>query len=534
MRSCCLLLSLLCCLLDAADAPVALTVRAQMPWANQEAYTPVLVFIESNKDQDILLEASTYNNDSSVSRTVSVKAGQRHRETLLLPSSGIRISNATLKWRSNSGNTGETHCSATTNYRHTLFAVCDRDNSLDGNEFLNQLPDSRHSSSGQRYIDIQSTSIPDYWQGIPLWLGLLLTPTAERNLTTAQQQALAQWQRAGGHLFVTTRQQQTVWGNRGCHATLANNSLEHNPVRSALNGINSEINATIRQYQVPGTDEVPVAAFVMILFLFITVVGPLNYWWVRRNQQLHLFLITTPIISGIFCLVLGLFGLLSDGLSAHRSVIELTRIDHQHKQACTWTNVSWFSGLSPGAIAVSNDSEVRLIDRDVYDRHRYYNDAAKQFEASWANQQMLNGDWLLSRTHQQIQYTRPHTEERRLLLHQEDGTYFIENGFDQELLFLTWQDASERVWECQQVQSGQRAQLTLRRKQKRINAENPAYHVNRFAPNVQHIWNQHEKQPLHFTAAFAAPLYPVPGPEAEDNEDPRVLLCGLLLVEGQP
>ncbi len=505
----------------------SLIVRGQIPWANQESYTPVLVHLESNIDDSITLRVKASGNSISAQKTVSVKAGQRHTETVLLPSSLTEIHSATIQWQSNAnGKTGTAHCSRNIEYRQTNVLVIDRDKSIVGNEFLNDLPEPKFSYHGQKYIDLESNIIPDYWQGIPLWLCLVITPTAERNLTPPQIRALQQWHHSGGSLFFTNEELQSKWSlQRGVVAELAN---EHHPraLHQAVNLNNAQIRSSINQYQVPGTDEVPTGAFIFILIIFIIIVGPANYLWVKRIQQLHLFLITTPIISFIFCIVLGTFGLLADGLSAHRSVIELTWLNHQQKQSCSFTSISWFSGLSPGAIQISNDSEIRILDDEAYDE---YSHNSKGLSANWDTVQTVTGEWLLSRTHQQIQVSSPRTEERRLLLEHDGTQYHLKNGFDNTVTAFCWVDPSGNMWTANNVLSGQKSVLNLEDKSSIFLDRE----IKRFSANAQQIWRRGNNKE-HFQAQMEKPLHTLPGPDADDAETPTVLLCGTLQAEVKP
>ncbi len=502
-------------------APSTLTIRGHIPWTNQESYTPVLIELESSIDDLIHLNVhSSGAKNIRANRSVEVKAGKKHTITVLLPTNLTALSNAQVNWSNKIGQKGSLKCRSDLRYRSTHVILFDRDASFTGNELLKNLPNTNHHRSVQPYVDRQMSSLPDFWQGIPQWICIILTPDAEKQITTSQIQALKQWHRAGGTIFVSTEFLQKTWRKRGVDAHVVNQVVNQSLLRSTVANLDRQTNKRIRQHRVPGTDEVPTAAFIIILLLFIAIAGPLNYWWVRRLQQIHLFLITTPIISSIFCLVLAIFGLLADGLSSHRSVIELTWLDQQHKQSCTWNSISWFSGLSPGDFSLSSDSDIRILNDTVYNTDMYDEIG---LQCNWSTQQTVSGDWLLSRTHQQIQITTPRTEERRFLLTYNGNTPSLKNGFDRDIQSFVWTDQTGRRWIGENIVSGQSVALKPARS---ISDDTFAQHT-RFDAGAQQIWINSD-QALHFRASMITPIHDIPGPSANDPEAPLSLICGPL------
>ena len=508
-----------------------LQVRAHIPWSNQESYTPVIVHLESNLADTISLRL-VHSKTVKAFRDVEVKAGIKKRVTVLIPSSLNDVDYAQIFWTSKeTGKVGQVSCSQLLGYRQATTIVVGRDQSLQGNEFLSKLPEPNYNRySSNKYQDMESEHIPSYWQGIPHWLCIILTPSGDKLLDAGQRKALKQWAHSGGQLFITEAKLHKSW-LAGAPCTLVNNNLRDGIqlLYEAVRKQNQQVNAGIVQYQVPGTDEVPSGIFVSIMILFVIIVGPVNYLWVRKKKQIHLFLITTPIISFIFCITMATFGILADGLSAYRSTVELTWIDHQRKQACHWTSVSWFSGLSPGDIEVGHDTAVQIMDNSIYSDYLY---DTHPLEARWFTKQILSGDWIRTRTHQQLQYATPQGEERRFLIKKDGGSYQIENGFDIAIRSFEWRDQQGLRWQAQDIQSGERKALTL------ISNEYDAQHdlfknvdrtLRRFDAHVLPLWNG-SLQALHFRAQMENAVYDIPGPTAEDVETPLSFICGRLGV----
>src|SRR5688572_27925083 len=55
---------------------------------------------------------------------------------------------------------------------------------------------------------------------------------------------------------------------------------------------------------VPGLHGVPARAYLIILIAFSVLIGPANYWLLWRKRQQVLFVLTAPLISVLFIVVL--------------------------------------------------------------------------------------------------------------------------------------------------------------------------------------------------------------------------------------
>ena len=55
---------------------------------------------------------------------------------------------------------------------------------------------------------------------------------------------------------------------------------------------------------IPGVDGVPARAYLSILLVFSLLIGPANYWFLWRKRQQVLLVLTAPLISAIFIVLL--------------------------------------------------------------------------------------------------------------------------------------------------------------------------------------------------------------------------------------
>lgn len=125
---------------------------------------------------------------------------------------------------------------------------------------------------------------------------------------------------------------------------------------------------------IPGIDGVPARAYLSILIVFSLLIGPLNYWFLWRKRQQVLLVLTAPVISLMFIVLLGVYVVAGEGLGVHGRAVSFTMLDQVRKQASTRAIVSLYAaGMTPaGGLRFSRDAAVFPIGRDgtgSRDRH---------------------------------------------------------------------------------------------------------------------------------------------------------------------
>ena len=67
---------------------------------------------------------------------------------------------------------------------------------------------------------------------------------------------------------------------------------------------------------VPGIGRAPVGSFLILIAVFVIVIGPVNYFLLRRKRRLYLLLVTVPLGAALVTLALFAYALISDGLGS--------------------------------------------------------------------------------------------------------------------------------------------------------------------------------------------------------------------------
>ena len=108
---------------------------------------------------------------------------------------------------------------------------------------------------------------------------------------------------------------------------------------------------------IPGVDGVPARAYLSILIVFSLWIGPVNYWLLWRKKRQVLLVLTVPLISAVFIVLLAGYVLAGEGLGVRGRAVTFTMLDQVRKQAATRASVSLYAaGMTPaGGLRFARD-----------------------------------------------------------------------------------------------------------------------------------------------------------------------------------
>ena len=114
---------------------------------------------------------------------------------------------------------------------------------------------------------------------------------------------------------------------------------------------------------IPGVDGVPARAYLSILIVFSLLIGPANYWFLWRKRQQVLLVLTAPLISALFIVVLGAYVVAGEGLGVRGRAATFTMLDQARQQASTRGSMSLYAaGMTPaGGLRFPRDAAVFAI-----------------------------------------------------------------------------------------------------------------------------------------------------------------------------
>jgi len=98
---------------------------------------------------------------------------------------------------------------------------------------------------------------------------------------------------------------------------------------------------------IPGVGEVPVTGYGLIVTLFAVIIGPVNYFLLRRKKKLHLLFIITPVVAVGVTVAMAVYGILAEGLGVKGRIFSLTYLDQTRHEAVTMGKMALYAGMAP-------------------------------------------------------------------------------------------------------------------------------------------------------------------------------------------
>lgn len=212
---------------------------------------------------------------------------------------------------------------------------------------------------------------------------------------------------------------------------------------------------------VPGVGLAPVTEFRVLITAFVVVMGPLNYWLLKRANRLHLMLISVPAVALTLTLGLFAYAFLSDGLSTRARVHSFTSLDQRSGEAATWARISYYAGLAPSR-GLELPGDVAL-----YPIIPGWNSAGggavlgSQRMLEWTEDgQRLSEGWLRSRTPTQYLSVRSRKSPHRLEVHAKGKDRLeVENELGTPVEFVAVVDEASEIYVGESIAEGAQVEL---------------------------------------------------------------------------
>lgn len=148
-------------------------------------------------------------------------------------------------------------------------------------------------------------------------------------------------------------------------------------------------------FLIPGVGRAPVGGFQLLITLFAVVIGPINYFLLRRRGQLYFIIATVPVLALFTTLMLLGYAVVSDGFALRARVRSVTQLDQVRGESVSWSRVSYYAGVAPsGGLKFSNDTAVYPI--------RSPGSPVPNRVLDWTVGQQMPSGWLRSRTPTQL------------------------------------------------------------------------------------------------------------------------------------
>jgi hypothetical protein len=211
---------------------------------------------------------------------------------------------------------------------------------------------------------------------------------------------------------------------------------------------------------VPGVGMAPVREFQVLITLFVLVIGPLNYWLLKRWRRMHLLILTVPLAAAAITLGLFVYALASDGLGTKVRAHSFTALDQRTGDAACWTRLSYYCGLAPGGgLTMPADVAIYPI-IPSWNEYSVNSHVRRERDIHWdADRAKLTRGWLRSRTPMQYLTIRSRKSSMRLDLTPVRDRMRARNELGSFIEYGIVVDEKGNFWSGQKLAAGKMAFL---------------------------------------------------------------------------
>lgn len=216
-------------------------------------------------------------------------------------------------------------------------------------------------------------------------------------------------------------------------------------------------NPNFFNFLIPGVTSVPIYAFLVLMTLFTIVIGPLNYFLLRRRKRTYLLLLTIPAIAFVTSLTLFVYSTLAYGFEVASRSRSLTVLDQRTNTAVSLGRISLFAGIAPSEGLTFSPNTA------VFPMWAPLDFGQSRFESGrivWGEQQKLVDGWLRSRTRTQFTTIQHRTERSRLeIASTSPSKMTISNGTEWDIASIFWVDEKGDVYVGSALGAGNTGEL---------------------------------------------------------------------------
>lgn len=168
----------------------------------------------------------------------------------------------------------------------------------------------------------------------------------------------------------------------------------------------------------------------LLAIAFLIVAGPLNYSFWKKRKRIRMILISLPVISMAFCLMIILYFITTQGFAKKGGSFSLTILDEKRDAGITFSRHCLFSGIYPlGGFSFDRTTGFYpLIEK-------------KNFTMDITRSQHLKSGLFTPSVNFHYQTVTPFKTRERLVY--DPGERSVTNGFEQKIEGLMWNDGGQ-------------------------------------------------------------------------------------------
>jgi hypothetical protein len=219
-------------------------------------------------------------------------------------------------------------------------------------------------SSGNNYISqLSGENLPDDWRCYMAFTTVFIHDPVYNRMKPSEKEALNQWVHSGGSIVIygsgTVSEIKALKGKfflvekNPLKSTIINNSWNSSGALKSYYKNASSISKF--PYSIKKNSSGRIGGFALAT-IFLILAGPVNFIYFKKRKEIKKLLITVPIISIAFCLMITVYFFASQGFSKRGGSFSTTILDEKLDSAFTFSRHSIYSGLYPlGGFKFDND-----------------------------------------------------------------------------------------------------------------------------------------------------------------------------------
>lgn len=212
-------------------------------------------------------------------------------------------------------------------------------------------------------------------------------------------------------------------------------------------------NPNFNNWLIPDVGAAPVFEFQLLISLFVIGIGPVNYWLLKRRNQLPLLLVTVPAAALAATLLLFSYGFLADGVGVRVRVRSMTMLDQRAGEMASWARMSYYAGIAPsdGLEMPANTTLYPILPSRSGINSFGRRTENQQRSIEWSQQQHLTRGWLGSRTPTQYLAVTASPSKKQLIFKSQPDQLSVTNQLGTQVLALVVQDHEGNIFVGDQI-----------------------------------------------------------------------------------
>jgi hypothetical protein len=214
-------------------------------------------------------------------------------------------------------------------------------------------------------------------------------------------------------------------------------------------------NAANASFPVIDDIRVPIRGMVLIMFLFVVAIGPVNLLVLARLKRRTWLLWTVPAISFVTCLIVFTYSLLSEGVTPDVRTEGLTLLDQVNRRAASIGTTAFYCPLTPsqGLFFEGETEATPLV--GLWDYR-----AGSERQMDWTRSQHLERGWITARVPAHFRLRKSALRRERLQLEYGAGQPNVMNGLGARIHALWIADKTGQIYSAAGIGPGEKATLS--------------------------------------------------------------------------